>query len=147
MAGNATLWHLKLLPLLQSGFLLKLTTGENLDLIAQTTFEKFENEIFSVAMPFLVRKKIVHLCISKCFCSIKHLKGSNIEKTNSKSWKFDWKLGKHFNKTCGQKYRKNTNNVTHRNVYYLTKVFFHLNGESSNLPWLYLYLMNFLLLT
>ena len=45
--------------LVQSGYLLRLTTGENLVLISQTIFEKLKFEHFSLSIPSLVGIKIV----------------------------------------------------------------------------------------
>ena len=51
--------HLEPSYLVQSGYLLRLTTGENLVLISQTTFEKLKFEHFSLSIPSLVGIKIV----------------------------------------------------------------------------------------
>ena len=51
--------HQKSSNLAQSGYLLRLTTGENLVLISQTTFEKLKFEHFSLSIPSLVGKKIL----------------------------------------------------------------------------------------
>ena len=51
--------HLEPSYLMQSGHLLRLTTGENLVLISQTTFEKLKFQHFSLSIPSLVGIKIV----------------------------------------------------------------------------------------
>ena len=59
LAGNPNPKHLEPSYLVQSGYLLRLTTGENLMLIPQTTFEKLKFGHFSPLIPSLVSKKIV----------------------------------------------------------------------------------------
>ena len=57
--GNPNGWYLESLNEGQRGFLLKLTTGENLVSISLTTFEKFKIEDFVSSFPHLVGKKIL----------------------------------------------------------------------------------------
>ena len=57
LAGNPNPRHQKPSKLVQSGYLMRLTTGENLVLISQTTFEKLKFEHFSFSIPSLVGQK------------------------------------------------------------------------------------------
>ena len=57
LAGNPNLGHLELSKFVQSGFIERVTIGENLVLISLTTFEKFELEhfVFSI-LPHIGKK-------------------------------------------------------------------------------------------
>ena len=59
LAGNPNLRQLEPSNLVQSGYLLRLTTGENLVLISQTIFEKLEFENFVSSIQPQIDKKIV----------------------------------------------------------------------------------------
>ena len=58
LTGDPNPTHLDPSFFVQSGFLLRLTTGENLVMISATTFEKFKIEYFSLSISSLVGKKI-----------------------------------------------------------------------------------------
>ena len=60
LAGNPNLRHEEPSNLVQSGHLLRFTTGENLVLMSQTTFEKFENNQ-NLSFPLFLQWYILYL--------------------------------------------------------------------------------------
>ena len=62
LAGNPNPRHQGPSNLVQSGYLLRLTTGENLVLISLTTFEKFKFEdFFLLSVPHYVKNNFQKL--------------------------------------------------------------------------------------